>query len=195
MLAPTQDFFHLGGCALQIWCSRGYVLTLCWESWILWWIRSKPFFSQAIWFWQKKQTAKNPDRHWLIKPHSFPRPLLIKLQELIQKWKISGPATQHGYHPQITPKSCFFVQFLDPTDLLTFRSKHMQRDKVATTKRVWRSKMVKNASLGYPPGRNRLAAIPVELLISLGGFSPISQAFGAGKHPLQNNRKKTSKTM
>ena len=57
------------------------------------------------------------------------------------------------------------------------------RDKVTTTKQV---KNGKNASLGYTPRRNRLAAIPVELLISLGGFFLLSQVFGAGKHPFQN---------
>ena len=66
-----------------------------------------------------KTNAKNPDRHWLIKPHSFPRPLLIKLQELIQKWKISGPATQHGYHPQIT-KVMFFCAVPGPHGLFDF---------------------------------------------------------------------------
>ena len=71
------------------------------------------------------------------------------------------------------------------------------RDKVTTTKQV---KNGKNASLGYTPRRNRLAAIPVELLISLGGFFLLSQVFGAGKHPFQNiiykkNIKKSSKSM
>lgn len=118
-LQAMKGFLSFGGICPANLEPRGYVLTFCWESWILWWIPTKPFFLQAIWFWQKKTLRIQTGIGW-----SSPIPSQHHYSSNCKNWfkneKISGPATQHGYHPQITPKSCFLCSSRTPRTFWLF---------------------------------------------------------------------------